>query len=474
MLLERYYDDSLAQAGYLIACEQSREAIVIDANRDVDRYIDAAAARRLTIRYVTETHIHADFLSGARALASVARAELLLSGYGGADWSYRYPADAARLLRDGESLLLGKVRLTVLHTPGHTPEHICFLVTDTAVGDQPLGLVSGDFLFVGDVGRPDLLERSARALGTMEQSARELYASLRSVAKLPDYLQIWPGHGAGSACGKALGSVPQSTLGYERLYNPALQQKSERAFVQWVLADQPEPPPYFATMKRLNRDGPPIHPDSAPAPTGLTDLLDAARDTNVWVVDVRASADFAREHVPGTINIPASQKFPTYAGTVLTYDKPIMVIARSAEQAMTVTRQFALIGMDAVKGWVDASVLQELRGRGALSAVPLVDPRALAQRLAANGGAPRVIDVRGAPEWNEGHLPAATHVYLGDLDRHASGLRPDQPLVVHCQTGTRSSIAASLLMARGFTDVSNLAGGFEAWKRLGLPIANER
>jgi hydroxyacylglutathione hydrolase len=394
---------------------------------------------------------------------------LLLSAHGGPDWSYRFAGEAGvRLVRHGDHIVLGKVRLRVVHTPGHTPEHLSVLVIDTAVGDQPIGLLSGDFLFVGDVGRPDLLERSARALGTMEQSARQLYASLRTLEAFPDFLQIWPGHGAGSACGKALGSLPQSTLGYERLYNPALQPRTEREFVRWVLSDQPEPPPYFAEMKRLNRDGPPPRrPETAPPQLDLG-ALERARRSSAWVIDVRSSGDFAREHMAGTINIPASSKLPTYAGTVLTYDRPIVLVARSAEQAEHVTQQLALIGMDDVTGWVDAAALRELAASDAVRRVPSIEPRALAERLRTNG--PRVIDVRGISEWNEGHLPKATHVYLGELAGRAEQLGRNEPIVVHCETGTRSSIAASLLMARGFTDVANLAGGYVAWKRLGLPI----
>ena len=470
MLLERYYDDSLAQASYLIGCERSREAIVIDPNRDIDRLVRAAASHRLKIRSVVETHIHADFLSGARELAEVAGATLLLSSHGGPDWSYRVAeSEDARLVKDRDVLTIGAVRLQVVHTPGHTPEHIALLVTDTAVGDRPIGLVSGDFLFVGDVGRPDLLEKAANVAGTMEASARQLYRSLAALADLPDYLQIWPGHGAGSACGKALGAVPQTTLGYERLYNAALQHASEAAFVRWVLADQPEPPPYFAEMKRLNRDGPPRRA-TATAPRELPGGEAAARRETHWVVDVRGSGEFAREHLPGAINIPASSKLPTYAGTVLTYDRPIVLIAKSAEQAATATRQLALIGMDRVEGWTAFGSLP--RPSGAAATVRAIDPRALAERLERNG--PRVIDVRGRTEWNDGHLPKASHVYLGDLQKHAAQLKPDEPIVVHCQTGTRSSIAASLLMARGFTDVSNLIGGFEAWRRSGLPVVDER
>jgi hydroxyacylglutathione hydrolase len=478
MLLERYYDDALAQASYLIACEQSGDAIIVDPNRDIERYVRAASARRLRIRYVTETHIHADFLSGSRALAEAAGATLLLSAHGGADWSYRYPqSERTRLVRDGESIGVGKVRLNVLHTPGHTPEHISFVVTDTAVGDLPMGIVTGDFLFVGDVGRPDLLERSAKAVGTMERGAAELYASLQRSADLPDYVQVWPGHGAGSACGKALGAVPQSTLGYERLYNPALQHRSETAFVRWVLADQPEPPPYFAEMKRLNRDGPPPppRPDKRSPPQLDAEAVVKARAADHWIVDVRGSADFAREHLPGAINIPASNKLPTYAGTVLSYDRPIVLLAKSQDQAAEVTRQLALIGLDRVIGWRAPDVLHDVERDGdAVSIVRAMEPRDLADQLATNGGGPRVIDVRGRPEWNEGHVPQATHIYLGDLQDRMREFQHNEPIVVLCQTGSRSSIAASLLMARGFTDVRNLVGGFHAWRKLGLPVSEDR
>jgi hydroxyacylglutathione hydrolase len=472
MLLERYYDDSLAQASYLIGCEQTREAIVIDPNRDIDRYLRAANAHRFRIAYVTETHIHADYLSGSRALATASRATLLLSAHGGDAWSYRFASDAgARLLSDAETITVGSVRLDVRHTPGHTPEHIVFLVTDTATGNRPMGIVSGDFVFVGDVGRPDLLERAAKVAGTMEDAARQLYASLQRLKSLPDYIQIWPGHGAGSACGKALGSVPQSTLGYERLFNPAFQQPDEATFVRWVLDDQPEAPPYFAVMKRLNRDGPPEKrtPD---LPQLDARGVETALDKGQWVIDARGPTDFSRAHVPGTINIPAASKsFVTYAGTVLTYDRPIVLIAKSQDQALGAIRQLALIGLDDIAGWAILDVLQQIKSEGRrLATVPLIEPQALAEKLQGNGRGPRVIDVRARSEWNEGHLPKATHIYLGDLAEQKLNATSDEPIVVHCESGTRSSIAASLLLSRGFSDVSNLAGGYTAWRRAGLPI----
>ena len=260
MILRRFYNDQLAQASYLLACDTTRQALVVDPNLDLRQYVDAAAAEGLTIVCVTETHIHADYVSASRQLAALTGAQLALSAEGGSDWTYRVSerlAGQTTWLHDGDELAIGTLTVRAIHTPGHTPEHMAFLVTDTTVADRPVGLLSGDFIFVGDVGRPDLLERAAGVANTMRQSARDLYASLERAATLPDYLQLWPGHGAGSACGKALGALPQSTLGYERIANPALRHGNEAAFVADILSAQPEPPRYFARMKRVNRDGMP-------------------------------------------------------------------------------------------------------------------------------------------------------------------------------------------------------------------------
>lgn len=470
MLLERYYDESLAQASYLIGCERTREAVIVDPNRDIDRYTRAAAAHRMRIRHVTETHIHADYLSGSRDLARATGAALLLSGHGDGDWRYGFAAETgARLLEDGDSIAVGAIRLDVLHTPGHTPEHVCFLVTDTATSEHPMGMLAGDFIFVGDVGRPDLLERAANVQGSMATAARQLYGSLARTRDMPDYLQLWPGHGAGSACGKSLGAMPQTTLGYERMVNPAFQHRSEDAFVAWVLADQPEPPNYFAVMKRLNRDGPPARPAWDSFRQLDATAVETALDKDHWVVDVRSSAEFAQMHVPGSINIPASKSLPTYAGTVLTYDRPIIVMAKTREQAQSVIAQFALIGLDNVAGFATLDVLQQIRSAGRrLGTVAAIDPAALAARLGTDG--PRIIDVRGTSEWKNGHLPKATHIYLGDLEDRIASASREEPIVVHCETGTRASIAASLLLARGFTDVTVLRGGYTAWRNEGLPV----
>ncbi|HYE87942.1 MAG TPA: MBL fold metallo-hydrolase, partial [Vicinamibacterales bacterium] len=251
MFVKRFYEPLLAQASYLIGCQRTGDAIVIDANRDVDQYIATAEQEGLRISHVTETHIHADYVSGSQDLALKVGASLCLSDEGDEHWKYQFPHD--RKLKAGDRILIGNVAIDVLHTPGHTPEHLTFLVTDGAAADQPIAAVTGDFIFVGDVGRPDLLERAANIKGTMETSARTLWTSLQKFAAHHDWLQIWPGHGAGSACGKGISAIPSSTLGYERRFNWAFNAKSEDDFVARVLSGQPEPPRYFAVMKQVNK-----------------------------------------------------------------------------------------------------------------------------------------------------------------------------------------------------------------------------
>jgi len=465
MILERVFDSLLAQAGYLVGCEITRTAIVIDPNRDVDRYVEVAARERLTITHVTETHIHADFVSGARELARRAGAQLLLSGAGGPDWQYTFAeASAARLLRAGDTIEVGSVRIAVRETPGHTPEHLCFVVTDPTVNDRPIGIATGDFIFVGDVGRPDLLERAAKVSGSMESMARTLFRSLRATRVLPDYLQLWPGHGAGSACGKALGSMPTTTLGYERIANWAFQIEDESEFVKEVLAGQPEPPTYFARMKVVNRDDPP----TVPAPHELAQLdltaLERAVAAGAAVIDVRTSADFAVGHIPGTLNIPMGTSFARWAGTLLSYDQDIVLLADDLARIDECRHALMLIGMDRVvaRGGSELRAAYR-RTNGALQTVPRVDMR----ELSSTGR--EVVDVRGAAEWSAGHVPRAEHHYLGDLLTSMRDVPRDTPLVLYCHGGTRAAIGASLLQAEGFTDVATAPGGMGTWEAAGLP-----
>jgi len=466
MLLERFYNDLLAQASYLIGCQETKTAIVIDPNRDIDRYIGAAVHEKLTISYVTETHIHADFVSGARELARRTGAKLLLSGEGGPDWSYGFvQSDDAKLICDGDLVDVGHVRFGVRHTPGHTPEHVSFIVTDRATSERPIGMLTGDFVFVGDVGRPDLLERAANVRGTMDAMARQLFRSIRALNDLPDYLQIWPGHGAGSPCGKSLGAMPTTTLGYERIANWAFQIEDEEEFVRQVLADQPEPPKYFATMKTVNRDGPPPAPEATELPE--LDLLEFERSMRAGaaMVDVRSTADFAAGHIPGTINLPTGSSFATWAGSLLRYDQDIVLLADDAKRLAKARHGLALIGLHRVIATGGSWLREEwIITKGPLQKVKLLN----AKDVEASDR--RVIDVRGASEWNEGHIERAEHRFLGDLLTSIDDLPRDTPIALHCQGGTRSAIAASLLQANGFTDVAHLSGGIQAWKAAGLPI----
>src|SRR5918999_212009 len=294
VLLQRFYDDKLAQASYLLGCEVSREALVVDPNRDAEQYVRAAKAAEMRITHVAETHIHADFVSGSRELVRRTGARLYLSAEGDDDWRYLYAEqDGATLLKDGDTFDVGTVRVKAWHTPGHTPEHLAFFATDTDAADRPMGIFTGDFVFVGDVGRPDLLERAARVAGTMESAARTLFAALQEFKRLQDYLQVWPGHGAGSACGKSLSAMPQSTVGYELRFNWALAVAKEDEFVRLVLAGQPDPPKYFAEMKRVNRDGPRVLGGFTKPPPVDPVRLHEVLASGAIVVDTRRTADHA-------------------------------------------------------------------------------------------------------------------------------------------------------------------------------------
>ena len=474
MLLERLYERDLAQASYLIGCEQTGEAMVVDANRDVARYLQAADRARLRITHVVETHIHADFLSGSRELARRANARLLLSAEGGPEWSYAFVGDANAVgLRDGDTFDIGRIHVEVIHTPGHTPEHVAFVVTDTASATEPMGVITGDALFVGDVGRPDLLVRTrdsgaddAAALAELSASAERLYHTVDRFRKMPEHLQVWPGHGAGSACGKSLGAVPQSTIGYERRFNWAFGAQGLQDFVATVLAGQPEPPRYFARMKRLNRDGPPAL-GMLPAPALLAcEVLPALQRGGVTLIDTRPPKAFAEGHVPGSLNIPLGTSFVTWAGSVLPDDAVLaLLVEGGAAGGLAPARSLALIGLDDVRGVFDGSVLEWQAAHGGLAILPESDPQAAATAATSH----RIIDVRGAAEWDAGHIPGAEHIPLTEL---ASALPriANVPTIVHCQGGTRSSIAASMMRAAGMTTVVNMTGGFAAWKKEGLPV----
>ncbi len=475
MLLKRFYDEKLAQASYLVGCPASGEALVVDPNRHLDPYLRAAREEGLRITHVTETHIHADFVSGARELAHRSGALLHLSAAGGSEWRYDYAAEAgAELVEEGSCFAVGKVEISAMHTPGHTPEHMTFLVTDTAVAGEPMGAFTGDFLFVGDVGRPDLLERSVRMGGTMEAGARQLFGSLQRFRRLPEFLQIWPGHGAGSACGKTLSAVPQSTLGYELRVNWAFTIEDEDEFIRAVLAGQPDPPRYFAQMKLVNRRGPRLLEAGRLLPRLDAEGLAAALDQGSVVLDTRPAAEYARAALPGTVNIPMGRAFTTWAGWLLPYDRDFHLIVdhRRPEALTEATRDLAGIGLDRLAGYATADVVEASRAGGReIQATRSVQAKDL--ELEMRAGQVTLLDVRSEGEWTAGHLSGSLNVPLGELDDRLGEIPRNRPIVVHCQTGSRASIAVSLLRARGYGDVRLYPGGFADWLAGGHPVEQE-
>ncbi len=424
---------------------------------------EIAAKERLKITHVTETHIHADFLSGSRELAAATGAELLLSDEGGPDWLYQFPH---RSLKDGEVFKVGNLKIEVMHSPGHTPEHISFLVTDLPAGDAPLMILSGDFVFVGDVGRPDLLEKAAGIKGTQELGARQMFESLKKFKALPDYVQVWPGHGAGSACVKALGAVPSSTVGYSKLTNWALRYNDEAPFVQSLLEGQPEPPKYFAMMKQLNKVERPVL-NKLPEPKELSlDELEAAMQQGLTLIDTRKKNDFAQGHIPGSLNIQDNASFSTWAGWMLDYEKPFMLLA-AKHRIPELVRGLVRIGLDHIHGYIpDLSAWRA--ANKPLATVKDISATELANMIQRDDL--EVIDVRATSEYQTGHIADARHVHLGYLADNLEKLPRDKTLVVQCLGGDRSSTACSLLLKHGYKNLLNLTGGIGAWEKAGLPV----
>lgn len=467
MYFRSFFDEELAQMSYLVGCQQTGEAIVIDPARKIDDYMKTAEKEELDIVAAAETHIHADFLSGAREFAKTEGVKLYLSGESGEDWAYLYVDEVPhQLVYDNDRFHIGHVQFDVMHTPGHTPESISFVLTDKGGGsEKPMGIFTGDFVFVGDIGRPDLLEKAAGDAGSAQVGAREMYQSLKRFTDLPDYMQLWPGHGAGSACGKSLGAVPMSTVGYEKMVNWALQDMDEATFTDTLITGQPEPPRYFAMMKKLNKEGPP-RVDHRPVPQ-IDDAASLKKDmVNRVIVDLRPSSQFAEKHLPGSINIPLYDSFTNWAGWLVGYDKEIILIG-SAENIPIAKKYLQSIGIDQITGFIepDDALAAETESYDQLGVEELYDN--------LDNNAYHLIDVRNQDEWEGGKIPGAHHQMLGTLPDHLDELPDDKTYLVHCRTGRRSSIAASVLQANGFKNVKNVAGGYLAWAKENLPIEKD-
>jgi hydroxyacylglutathione hydrolase len=471
MLFRQIEDPKLAQYAYLIGCQRTGEVIVVDPERDVDRYLDIAAAEGLRVTAVAETHIHADFLSGARELAERVGAKLYLSDEGDADWKSEWAVGAmgdgaaaydVTLLHHGDTFRVGNIELRALHTPGHTPEHLSFLVTDHGGGmSEPMGILSGDFVFVGDLGRPDLLESAAGVEGVATPSAERLYDSAVDFLELPDFLQVWPAHGAGSACGKALGAVPMSTVGYERRGNPALDavRRGRETFVDMILDGQPEPPLYFARMKRLNKEGVPLLGElPTPALLGADELTALLDEPDVVVVDTRLDRTaFMDGHLPGSIYAPLNKTFPTIAGSYVQPNERIVLVI-DEDRRDEVVRDLVRVGLDRIEGFAPPAVLSGFDG---LEQTPTID-FAEVERLRTAGEA-RVLDVRGASEHAAGHVPGAANIAHTRLLDRLDEIDGDGPLLVHCKSGARAASAVSLLAREGF-DVRYVDDAFARYR----------
>jgi len=467
MLIERIYDEDLAQASYLIGCQAKGEAVVVDGRRDIAVYQELAEKNGMKIVAVTETHIHADYLSGTRELAAATGATIYVSGEGGPDWQYEF--DGERLY-DGDRIALGNITIQALHTPGHTPEHLSFLVTDGAFSDQPGYLLSGDFVFSGDLGRPDLLDEAAGGVDTRFEGARQLFASLRDkFLTLPDYVQVHPAHGAGSACGKALGAIPSTTVGYERLYawwGPYLAANDEQGFVNELLDGQPDAHAYFGRMKRENRIGPAILRERAPLQE--LDIAAVARDLaadKATFIDTRSNTEVHEGTVTGSLNIPAGKSVASYGAWVVnpeTDKNPLVLLAAGPEQAQEMLDHLVRVGIDNIAGYLTG-----------VEGLPTSTPRLIQPADLADFDAAMVLDVRNRTEHLAGHIPGSHQLSGGRVMWHLDELPAGGTIVTYCQSGIRNSVAASALRRAGY-DIVELDGSYAAWAAHRHSVASSR
>ena len=456
MLFERIYDDDLAQASYFIGCQAKGEAVVVDPRRDIAVYQSLAAANGMKIVAVTETHIHADFLSGTRELAAATDATAYVSGEGGTDWQYGFEA---KRLMDNSEIRLGNITVKALHTPGHTPEHLSFLVTDGAFANNPGYLLSGDFVFSGDLGRPDLLDEAAGGVDTRFVGAKQLFASLRKkFLTLPDYVQLHPGHGAGSACGKALGAIPSSTVGYERLYawwGPYLAANDEDGFIAELLDGQPDAHAYFGRMKRENREGPAVMGARAQlAELATADVVRDLADNTATFVDTRRNTEVHEGTVARSLNIPAGKSTASFGAWVVNPEaekNPLVLLAPDQAGAHEMWDHLVRVGIDNVAGYVTS-----------IKGLPASTPKLIQPEELEGFDAAMVLDVRNRTEHAAGHIPGSHQLSGGRVMWNLDQLPADGAIVSYCQSGVRNSVAASALRRAGY-DVVELDGSYTGW-----------
>lgn len=459
MYFKQFYLACLAHASYLVGSEG--EAAVVDPQRDVDEYLAEAAAQGLQIKYVIETHLHADFVSGHQELAARTGARIVFGEKAGAKFDHR-------AVRDGEEIRIGKVVLRFMETPGHTPEGICVLIIDTEVSDQPQKVLTGDTLFIGDVGRPDLAGGKGY---TPQLMAEMMYETLHGkLLKLPDEVEVHPAHGAGSMCGRNMSKETSSTIGEQRKMNYALKPMSKEEFVKMMTADLPEAPVYFPKDAEINRVGArELSQLSAPVALSPHEVLQLQTSGHV-LLDVRPAAEFGAAHVPGSVNIGLGGQFAIWSGSLIPLNAAIVIIAGASDQVDESVVRLARVGIENVKGYLRDGI-QSWREAGLpLGAIEQVSVDQLKEQIANEDL--QIVDVRRPAEYSNGHVPRALNAPLSALDRTVAqlALRKDKPTAVICAGGYRSSAAASLLQQQGFTNLINVAGGTGAWINAGYPV----
>ncbi|WP_462419661.1 MBL fold metallo-hydrolase [Salinicoccus sp. Marseille-QA3877] len=451
MFFKQFYDEKLSQTSYMVACQKTKDAIIIDPSRILDEYEAAADKQGYNITSATETHIHADFASGLRDANRKFGSQLFVSDEGDENWKYENMPEDTVFLKDGDTINVGNVELRVMHTPGHTPESITFILTDHGGGStEPMGMFTGDFLFVGDIGRPDLLEEAAKMEGTTGLGAKEMFQSLKKLKDYPDFLQIWPGHGAGSPCGKALGAVPLSTLGYERQNNWALKTDHEEEFIKELVSDQTEPPTHFAHMKKVNKEGLPEFK--------LKEVrVGTPEELAGQIFDLRSKEAFAEGFKKGSINIPLNDKFLQFAGWYVDYKRPMTLIA-DPEKSEMLQKDSASIGFDDI----ELIVPEDKVGQYADASYENISPA----EMTVDYENKNILDVRSKSEYQESNLNNAKHLHFGQLTSDGKEVPFDknEEIYVHCQSGVRSAIAASVLKGHGYDNVINVEKGYNGIK----------
>ena len=459
MYFKQFYLGCLAHASYLIGSED--EAAVVDPQRDVDQYITEAEAHGLKIKYVVESHLHADFVSGHTELAARTGAEIVFGEKAGATFPHR-------AVIEGDEIRVGKVILRVLETPGHTPEGISVLVTDTESADAPRKVLTGDTLFVGDVGRPDLVGSKGYSA---EQMAGMLYDSLRGkLLKLPDETEVYPAHGAGSMCGRNISKETSSTIGDERRTNYALKEMSQEEFVQVMTTDLPEAPAYFSMDARINREGAPALEDLPALPAFSPGKVNKLAQAGTLVVDVRTGAEFGNGHVPRSVNIGLRGQFASWVGSLVSPEDRVILVAEGVEEVNEAVTRMARVGLENVVGYLDGGIAAWEGAGFEYASLPQMPVGELRAQIDERREGLQIVDVRRPSEYEAGHIPGAVNVPLAELEQGLGGLDPRRPTVVACAGGYRSSAASSLLERKGFRDLYNVIGGAGAWTGAGYAV----